>query len=116
MNSMDEKIIRALCSDFKYGLVNIIEAVKKELDGLKEIIKKERYFDVAEYKYQAINRIMDNTREMYAANEKQLFGDSMMKWSSLSGFRGHELGNERFDALLFLNRLIIHCLFHPILG
>lgn len=103
MNSMDEKIIRALCSDFKYGLVNIIEAVKKELDGLKEIIKKERYFDVAEYKYQAINRIMDNTREMYAANEKQLFGDSMMKWSSLSGFRGHELGNTmvRFDASSF---------------
>lgn len=29
MNSMDEKIVRALCSDFKYGLANIIEDVKR---------------------------------------------------------------------------------------
>lgn len=115
MNSMDEKIIRALSTDFKYGLVNIIEDVKKELEGLKEVIKKERYFDVAEYKYQAINRIMDNTRELYAANEKQLFGDSMMKWSSLSGFRGHELGKSmvRFDASSFSLKSAYNSLFVP---
>lgn len=115
MNSMDEKIIRTLSTDFKYGLVNIIEDVKKELEGLKEAIKKERYFDVAEYKYQAINRIMDNTRELYAANEKQLFGDSMMKWSSLSGFRGHELGKSmvRFDASSFSLKSAYNSLFVP---
>lgn len=115
MNSMDEKIIRTLSTDFKYGLVNIIEDVKKELEGLKEAIKKERYFDIAEYKYQAINRIMDNTRELYAANEKQLFGDSMMKWSSLSGFRGHELGKSmvRFDASSFSLKSAYNSLFVP---
>lgn len=115
MNSMDEKIIRALSKDFKYGLANIIEDVNKELEGLKEVIKKERYFDVAEYKYQAINRIMDNTRELYAANEKQLFGDSMMKWSSLSGFRGHELEKSmvRFDASSFSLNSAYNSLFVP---
>lgn len=115
MNSMDEKIVRALCSDFKYGLANIIEDVKKELDGLKETIKKERYFDVAEYKYQAINRILDNTRELYAANERQLFGDSMMNWSSLSGFRGYELGKSmvRFDASSFSLKSAYNSLFVP---
>lgn len=103
MNSMDEKITKAVCDDFKYGLINIIEEVERELQELKEIIKRERYFDVAEYKYQAINRIMDNTREMYVANEKQLFADSMMRWSALSGFRGRQQGEAtvRFDASSF---------------
>ncbi len=115
MNSMDEQIIKALCNDFKYGLVNIIEEVAKELVGLKEIIKKERYFDVAEYKYQALNRIMDNTRELYASNEKQLFADSMMRWSSLSGFRGHRLGESmvRFDASSFSFKSAYNSLFVP---
>lgn len=103
MNSMDEKIIQAVCDDFKYGLINIIEEVEKELDELKETIKREQYFDVAEYKYQSINRLMDDTREMYVANEKQLFADSMMRWSSLSGFRGRSQGEAivRFDAASF---------------
>ena len=115
MNSMDEQIIKALSVDFKYGLANIIEEVGKELDGLKEIIKKERYFDVAEYKYQSINRIMDTTRELYAANEKQLFADSMMRWSSLSGFRGHEIGESivRFDASSFSLKSAYNSLFVP---
>lgn len=103
MNTMDEKIIKAVCDDFKYGLINIIEEVEKELQELKEIIKRERYFDVAEYKYQSINRIMDDTREMYVANEKQLFADSMMRWSVLSGFKGRQQGENtvRFDASSF---------------
>lgn len=103
MNSMDEQITRAVNTDFKYGLVNIIEDVEKELAGLKETIKKERYFDIAEYKYQIINKTMDNTRELYEINEKQLFSDSMMKWSALSGFRGHRVGESivRFDATSF---------------
>ncbi len=115
MNSMDEKIIKAMSRDFKYGLANIIDDVEKELDDLKEIIKKERYFDVAEYKYQSINRIMDNTRERYAENEKQLFADSMMRWSSLSGFRGHRIDESivRFDASSFSLRSAANSLFVP---
>lgn len=115
MNSMDEHIIKALSTDFKYGLVNIIEEVEKELDTLKEVIKKERYFDVAEYKYQVINRIMDNTRELYAANERQLFANSMMKWSSLSGFRGYGIDKSviRFDASSFSLRSAYNSLFIP---
>lgn len=115
MNSMDEKIIRAVCGDFKYGLISIIEDVEKELDSLKETIKKERYFDVAEYKYQTINRLMDDTREMYVANEKQLFADSMMRWSALSGFRGKHIGDAtvRFDASSFSLKSAYNSLFVP---
>ncbi len=115
MNSMDEKIIKAVCDDFKYGLISIIEDVEKELKELKEIIKRERYFDVAEYKYQTLNRIMDDTREMYVANEKQLFTDSMMRWSALSGFRGRNQGKSmiRFDASSFSLKSASNSLFVP---
>lgn len=115
MNSMDEKIVGAVCGDFKYGLISIIEEVEKELQELKEIIKRERYFDVAEYKYQALNRIMDNTREMYVASEKQLFADSMMRWSALSGFQGRRQGEAtiRFDASSFSLKSAYNSLFVP---
>ena len=115
MNSMDEKIIRAVCNDFKYGLIGIIEEVEKELLDLKEIIKRERYFDVAEYKYQTINRLMDDTREMYVTNEKQLFADAMMRWSSLSGFNGSRRGENmiRFDASSFSLKSAYNSLFVP---
>ena len=115
MNSMDKQIIKALSEDFKYGLVNIIDDVGMELDSLKETIKKERYFDLAEYKYQSINRIMDNTRELYEANERLLFADSMMRWSYLSGFRGHRIGDSivRFDVSSFSLRSAYNSLFVP---
>jgi len=115
MNSMDEKIIKAVCDDFKYGLTNIIEEVEKELQELKEIVKRERYFDVAEYKYQTINRIMDDTRELFVANEKRLFADSMMRWSALSGFQGKYQGDAtiRFDASSFSLKSAYNSLFVP---
>ncbi len=115
MNDMDEKIIKAVCSDFKYGLIGIIDEVSKELNELKQIITRERYFDVAEYKYQSINRIMDNTREMYVLNEKQLFADSMTRWSALSGFHGTGIGESiiRFDASSFSLKSAYNSLFIP---
>ena len=115
MNSMDEKIIKAVCNDFKYGLVSIIEDVEKELEDLKDTIKRERYFDVAEYKYQSLNRIMDDIREMYVANERQLFADSMMRWSALSGFKGKNRGEStiRFDASSFSIKSAYNSLFVP---
>lgn len=115
MNSMDERIINAVCSDFKYGLVNIIEDVDKELDVLKETIKRERYFDLAEYKYQVINRIIDDTREIYIANERELFANSMMRWSSLAGFKGRyqEDSSVRFDASSFSLKSAHNSLFVP---
>lgn len=115
MNSMDEKIIKAVCNDFKYGLVSIIEEVEKELEALKETIKRERYFDIAEYKYQALNRIMDDTREMYVANERELFANSMMRWSALSGFKGRHQGEStiRFDAASFSLKSAYNSLFVP---
>ena len=115
MNDMDEKIIHAVCKDFKYGLVNMIEEASAEIVELKQTITKERYFDVAEYKYQSINQIMDNTREMYVMNERQLFGDSMMRWSALSGFHGSTQGPStiRFDASSFSIKSAYKSLFVP---
>lgn len=115
MNDMDEKIISAVCDDFKYGLIGIIDDVEKEIADLKQVITRERYFDIAEYKYQTINQIMDNTREMYVSNERQLFANSMMRWSALSGFHGRSQGESiiRFDAASFSLKSASNSLFVP---
>lgn len=115
MNDMDERIIKAVCDDFKYGLVGIIDDIGKDITELKQIITRERYFDVAEYKYQTINQIMDNTRALYVSNEKQLFADSMMRWSALSGFHGRSQGESviRFDAESFSLKSAYNSLFIP---
>ena len=115
MNDMDTKIITAICNDFKYGLLDVIDDVKKEIKNLKEIITRERYFDIAEYKYQTINKIMDNTREIYMSNERELFSDSMMRWASLSGFVAKKQDESvvRFDASSFSLRSAKNTLFVP---
>ena len=115
MNDMDEKIIKVVCEDFKYGLAGIIEEVKKEIEDLKHTIVRERYFDVAEYKYQTVNQLMDNTRELYIQNERQLFADAMMRWSALSGFHGTKQGESmiRFDASSFSLKSAYNSLFVP---
>lgn len=115
MNDMDEKIVQSVCEDFKYGLNNIVTDVEKEINDLKETITRERYFDVAEYKYQNLNKIMDRTREMYSQNEKELFADAMLGWSSLSGFRGTRIADSiiKFDASSFSIKSAYNSLFIP---
>ena len=95
--------------------VEIIEEVKKEIEDLKHTIVRERYFDVAEYKYQTVNQLMDNTRELYIQNERQLFADAMMRWSALSGFHGTKQGESmiRFDASSFSLKSAYNSLFVP---
>jgi ATP-dependent helicase HepA len=92
-----------------------VNEVESEIQELKEVITRERYFDLAEYKYQTINKIMEHTREMYQASEKKLFGDSMMGWSALSGFHAKRAGENmlRFDASSFSLKSAYNSLFVP---
>lgn len=115
MNDIDEKLIQAVCSDFKYGLNNVIDSIIEELDSLNRIVKEERYFDIGEYKYQTINQIMDETIRLYNNNESELFSTSMMKWASLSGFNGVRVDESsvRFDAYSFSINSAYNSLFIP---
>lgn len=115
MNDIDKQLVNAVCNDFKYGLANIIDDVIKELEELNRVIKRERYFDLAEYKYQIINQIMESNRELYVMNERKFFGDSMMGWSALSGFKSTHVGESviKFDSSSFSLKAAHNSLFVP---
>lgn len=115
MNEIDRKIGEAFCSDTMYGLNGIIDEIIPEINKLNQIVKEERYFDVAAYQYQTINQIMDNTRENYVANERQLFSDSMLGWASLAGFKGSKIEEDiiKFDANSFSIKSAVNSMFVP---
>lgn len=115
MNEIDRKIGEAFCSDTLYGLNGILDEIIPEINKLNQVVKEERYFDVAAYQYQTINQIMDSTREDYVANEKQLFSDSMLGWASLAGFKGNKMADDviRFDANSFSIKSAVNSLFVP---
>lgn len=98
MNEMDERIIKTVCDNFKYGLLDVIDDIKAEVKNLNSIVREERYFDIAEYKYQNVNRIMKDIRKKYLSNEKKIFSDSMMNWATVVGFKGAVIND---DTIVF---------------
>lgn len=91
MSELDSEIIKAVCSNFKYGLMDKIDEIISVMNSLKKQIKEERHFDVAASKYQRIYKQIERSVEKYKNSETDLFGKSMMGWCSLAGFRGESL-------------------------
>lgn len=88
MPEIDKAILDAVADDFKCGLSNIVPDIAVRVAELNEIVKRERHFDIAQYKYQALNRNIEKSIEMYSALETDLFSSSMMSWANLAGLKG----------------------------
>lgn len=86
MNDINEKIIDTICSDFKYGLSNVVPEMVKLIEKQTEIVNKERYFDIAALQYNIINQSLLRSIELLNKNETDYFASAMMSWASLSGF------------------------------
>lgn len=98
MNEIDGLIYEALVSDVKYGLNNINEKIIVMINELNKVVRQERYFDLAAYKYSSINKILDNSIEYFNKEETNLFSESMLSWAALTGFHGTKTQN---NCLLF---------------
>jgi ATP-dependent helicase HepA len=88
MPEIDEQIIAAFSDDLKYGVHSIVNDIVAKVDSLQDIVKRERHFDVAQYKYQTINKSIERTIQRYRTEETELFALSMMSWAQLTGFKG----------------------------
>lgn len=88
MPEIDKAILDSVADDFKYGLSNIVSDIAARVAELNEIVKRERHFDIAQYKYQSLNRNIEKSVEMYGALETDLFSSSMMSWANLAGLMG----------------------------
>ncbi len=117
MSEIDKNIIEAVNSNFKYGLSDIIPQIIEKVTELTETVKRERHFDVAQYKYQVINKNIEATVKKYQESETELFVSSMLSWARLTGFNGGFVDNEctiiRYNAASFSGRSAFNTLFVP---
>lgn len=115
MNDIDKQIQTAVMNDFKYGLSSIADDMIDEIKKIEKQVKEERYFDIAAYTYQYINKEIEKTVKRYNENESDLFRSSMMSWSYLAGFRGCSIsdGIVRFNASSFSPKSAYNTLFVP---
>ena len=56
MNEIDEKILRSVSEDLKYGLSNMLPQLMEDMEKLKKTVKLEQHFDTAAYQYQSLNQ------------------------------------------------------------
>lgn len=87
MPEVDMAIIGAIANDFRHGLSNIISEIAAKVAELNETVKLERHFDIAQYKYHALNLNIEKSIEMYRTLETDLFSSSMMGWATLAGLK-----------------------------
>ena len=91
MPEIDRAIIDAVDGDFRNGLSDIVPEIAAKVAELNETVKLERHFDIAQYKYQALNRNIEKSIEMYSSLESELFSSSMMSWANLAGLKGSNI-------------------------
>ena len=115
MNEINESIIKAVTSDFRYGISSAIEEVVAASQKMEKDVREEQLFDTADFLYGNLNQQLNVTLEKYHANENSLFARSMMGWASLAGFMGEptKQGTVRFSEKSFSMGSAVKSLFIP---
>lgn len=89
MNEINEEIVSAIITDFKFGLSNSINTIIQASETMEKGVREEQHFDTAGYLYRPMNQELKRLVIYYNENENHLFSDTMLTWSQLAGFRGH---------------------------
>ena len=117
MSEIDGKIIDAVNSDYDKGLCDIVPDIIASVEKLEESVKRERNFDVAQFKYNVLNRQIETTLEKYNQRETELFLSSMRGWANLAGFKGNWVNEEhtiyRYTAGSFSSKSAYNTFFIP---
>lgn len=90
LGDIEENVNRALLTNIRYGLANVLSDMKHSLDEMRKKVDQERYFDIAR---QLDANIQEQLLNLIDKFDSGLLADTMMSWSSLVGFRGHSMEN-----------------------
>ena len=88
MKDINQEIISAVKTDFKYGLFDKIPKIIKLADEMRETVRKEQNYDAASFIFRPMYAELKRLTDYYAQNENELFANTMTNWASLAGFRG----------------------------
>ncbi len=103
MNEINESIIHAVTSDFRYGISNAINEIIESSQKMEKEVREEQHFDSAAFIYAKLNQELSRLLHYYTMNENEMFANAMMGWSNLAGLNGH-FGNDgvvRFNESSF---------------
>lgn len=103
MNEINESIIHAVTSDFKYGISNAISEIIEASQKMEKEVREEQHFDSAAFVYATLNQELKRLLRYYTSNENELFANTMMGWASLAGLKGqfNKDGIVRFNEASF---------------
>lgn len=103
MNEINESIIHAVTSDFRYGISNAINEIIESSQRMEKEVREEQHFDSAAFIYATLNQELKRLLHYYTSNENELFANTMMGWASLAGLKGqfNKNGVVRFNENSF---------------
>lgn len=88
MKEINNEIIHAIKSDFKYGLLERIPHIVDLANDMRGKIRIEQKFDAAGFIFRPMYEELRKLIEYYSRNENDLFASTMSNWASLAGFHG----------------------------
>lgn len=103
MNEINESIIHAVTSDFRYGISNAINEIIESSQRMEKEVREEQHFDSAAFIYATLNQELKRLLHYYTSNENELFANTMMGWANLAGLKGqfNKNGVVRFNENSF---------------
>ena len=94
MNEINESIIHAVTSDFRYGVSNAINEIIESSQRMEKEVREEQHFDSAAFIYATLNQELKRLLHYYTSNENELFANTMMGWAKLAGLKGRKFDKE----------------------
>ena len=88
MKDINDSIIRAVTSDFRYGISNAIIEIIDSSQKMEKEVREEQHFDTAAFIFNSLNKEIDRLLKYYTENENELFANTMMGWAKLAGLKG----------------------------
>lgn len=88
MDEINESIINAVTSDFRYGISNAISEIIQSSQRMEKEVREEQHFDSAAFIYASLNQELTRLLHYYTENENELFASAMLGWANLAGLKG----------------------------
>lgn len=88
MQDINNSIIKAVTSDFRYGISNAIAEIIESSQKMEKEVREEQHFDTAAFIYASMNQELMRLLKYYNENENELFANTMMGWANLAGLKG----------------------------
>ncbi|HZK54247.1 MAG TPA: SNF2-related protein [Desulfosporosinus sp.] len=106
----------ALVNDVRYGLKEALEPLERQLGEMRDIVAKERYFDLCRQLDHRVEAQLGQLISHFDADEGQALANTMMQWTSAVGLGAREdrgTNIVKFIPKLFRMNATSNTLFRP---